>query len=153
MTTKATGTTTTALGADVYKLPTELPSYDEGIRAKIKDLDAPCNTSLAALELVAKDTANELEGVVVVVNLSKATVAVRFGKVARTIADIGAGSQREPPPLLQAKGELPAREPRRSIDPLTGQWFGVAQGAPTAPQPHPSNITWVLLQRTERLRG
>ena len=81
--TKAPETTTTALGADVYKLGTGLSSYDECIRARMNELDASRKTSLAAFELVAEDTATELGNARGAVKESNSKVAVRFAEVAQ----------------------------------------------------------------------
>ena len=60
---KAPQTAAGFLGANTYQLRTELSSYDNGINARMSELDASCRPSLAALELVAEDTSSEFENV------------------------------------------------------------------------------------------
>ena len=129
--TKTPEAVTATLGSDIFALRSELSSYDESVGTMMQELDASCKTSLAALEIIAKDTSRGLDAVNKTVNDSNLIVASKFTEMAALIAAITTS-----PPAEPRGEEPPAPEARRFINPATGLWCDADTGRTTeGPQP------------------
>jgi len=128
--TKAPETATTALGAEIFNLRTELSSYDASVRAKINELYASCKSSLTALQMVHQEAALELNNLQAALNESNSKVAARFIEIAKAVADLEANTQQTAPPTAAPKEAPTASVGPRFIDPVTGKLNEADASAP-----------------------
>ena len=103
---KAPETATTALGAEIFNLRSEPPSYDTNLQAKVVELDGSCKTSLAALQLLHQEASLEMNNPQAAFNESNSKVATRSQKLATAITGLEAKTQ---------QAEAPHQPPRKPL--------------------------------------